>query len=319
MLSELIFGKKLAEITFEDLQNFFKEEQEETSLLEFKSGGVLVDDIYKEVCAFLNTEGGVIIIGAPREGKKKPTPKTEVTICQGELIPSNFRGKDWLMTSIVSNISPPPTNIKIQEFHSEEGSYFILEVPQSMTPPHQSNRDSRYYIRMEREAKPAPHGVVEALFSRRQKPKLRISGDISKLKDDKGYELSISIGNESQYPTEKMSYVIHLINIKLVPYDKIEGKHTISKTGDGYFTINYLSEMVLWKGLDIKTTYQIMPKNEPFIFSIVAWSRDAEIVTKRGIYDPVTCKILEQENSDTDELKSISYLLERLEELKVAK
>lgn len=316
MLSELIFGKKLVEITFDDLQAFFQEEQEETSLLEFKSGGVLVDDIYKEVCAFLNTEGGVIIIGAPREEKRKPTPKTDITICKGELTPSNFRGKDWLMTSIVSNISPPPTNIKIQEFHSEEGSYFIVEVPQSMTPPHQSNRDSRYYIRMEREAKPAPHGVVEALFSKRQKPKLKISGDISKLKDNKGYELNISVGNESQYPTEKMSYVIHLINISLVPYDRIEGKHTISKTEEGTFVINFLSEMVLWRGLDVRSTYSIIPKKEPFIYSIMAWSRDAEIVTIRGIYDPAKNAILENENSQTDEIKGVNHLLRRLEELK---
>lgn len=316
MLSELIFGKNLNEITFDDLQNFFKEEQEETSLLEFKSGGVSVDDIYKEVCAFLNTEGGVLVIGTPREGRKNPTPKTEVTICKGELVPSNFRGKDWLMTSIVSNISPPPTNLKIQEFHSENGSHFIVEVPQSITPPHQSNRDGRYYIRLEREAKPAPHGVVESLFFKRQKAKLKVSGGIVKREDGKGFDFRVAVGNSSSFPTEKVSYAVHLINIENLPVNTDDSRHTSHEMEKGNYTINFFSEMVLWKGLDINITYLFTPKTEPFIYSVTAWSRDAEIVTYRGIYDPIKQEVIEKENSDSDVLKGVNYFFDLLESLK---
>jgi hypothetical protein len=308
MLSELIFGKKLSEITFEDLQNFFQEEQEETSLLEFKSGGVLVDDIYKKVCAFLNTEGGVLIIGTPKEEKKKPTPKTEVTVCQGELIPSNYRGKDWLMTSIVSNISPPPTDIKIQEFHTNNGSHFILEIPQSLTPPHQNNRDSKYYIRMEREARPAPHGVIEALFFKRQKPKLKLSFNFELINDELIYCV-ISIGNISPHPTEKVSYTAQLKGIA--------GINPKYETGDVsldglMYTINYTSHQVFWKGLYMNPKFYISHNQRPFYIAILAWSRDAELITTVGIFDPVKMQFLEQENDASEIKKGDKYYRDKV-------
>jgi len=72
-----IFNKEIYDLEIDDLKAFFSTEQEETSLIEFKSGAVEVDTIYKEVAAFLNTEGGILVIGAPEEkpilldGKKR--------------------------------------------------------------------------------------------------------------------------------------------------------------------------------------------------------------------------------------------------------
>ncbi|WP_300667105.1 ATP-binding protein [Fluviicola sp.] len=308
MLSEFIFGKNLIEITFEDLQNFFHEEQEESSLLEFKSGGVSIDDVYKEVCAFLNTEGGILIIGTPREAKKKPTSKTEVTICQGELTPSNFRGKDWLMTKIVSNISPSPTNIKIQEFHSKEGSYFIVEVPQSFTPPHQSNEDGRYYIRLEREAKPAPHGVVEALFFRRQKPKLNLTFNFEIINDEK-INCKMSISNISPYPTEKVSYTVQIIGIAAVhPVYEVDTSHTHGNM----YSLGYTSNQVLWKGLFINPKFYITHNRKPFYITIMAWSRNAELITMVGIFDPIKMQFVEQENDASEVKKGDKYYRDKV-------
>jgi hypothetical protein len=58
---ENIFNKKKDELTLDNLKEFFSPPQEETSVLEFKSGGVEIIDIYKEVAAFLNTEGGLLV------------------------------------------------------------------------------------------------------------------------------------------------------------------------------------------------------------------------------------------------------------------
>lgn len=68
-----------------DIKDFFSTRQEESSTLEFKSGEVDVTDIFKEITAFLNTEGGLLIIGAPREVKEVIGKKT-VVYCQGEPI-----------------------------------------------------------------------------------------------------------------------------------------------------------------------------------------------------------------------------------------
>jgi hypothetical protein len=64
-MSNLILGKNIESITIQDLEEFFTSEQEETSILEFKSGEVQLEDVYKEIAAFLNTERGLLIVGAP--------------------------------------------------------------------------------------------------------------------------------------------------------------------------------------------------------------------------------------------------------------
>ncbi len=106
-----IFQKSHEEFTLQDLEVFFKSEQEESSTIEFKSGEVSLEKIYAEITAFLNTEGGLLIIGAPRE-KEVKTTKGSKKVCQGDLTFSAFKNKDWLIQKIAQNITPPPHKIK---------------------------------------------------------------------------------------------------------------------------------------------------------------------------------------------------------------
>lgn len=68
-ISKAIFGKDLFDLELRDLQSFFELGQEETEIIEFKTGDVSLEKIYSEVSAFLNTQGGLLIIGAPKEAK----------------------------------------------------------------------------------------------------------------------------------------------------------------------------------------------------------------------------------------------------------
>lgn len=161
-LAESIFQKKINDLTIQDLKEFFKEEKEETSFLEFKSGELDIEKIYRSVCAFLNTDGGILILGAPKEmevDKKR--------ICIGELIPTKkIKSEATLAHLIGSHISPSPGRLNIKHFKYQEGFVFIIEVLKSSHPPHQVSHEGKYYIRMDKEAKAAPHGLVEALFKK---------------------------------------------------------------------------------------------------------------------------------------------------------
>lgn len=167
-LIQTIFNRNSREITIEDVIDYFKTEREETAVVEFKSGEVAIEDLYKEITAFLNTEGGLIIVGSPREQPNKKG-KTKGKVCQGDLVYSKFRSKDWLYQKVASYITPTPTNLNIVEVAGSQGTVYLIEVPQSSRPPHQANSDGRYYLRLESEAKPAPHGIVQALFDKRRK------------------------------------------------------------------------------------------------------------------------------------------------------
>jgi len=69
------FGKGLNEISYQDVVNFFRNEQTETDQIEFKSISqtqnldTQFNAIYKAICAFLNSSGGLIIWGSPKGEK----------------------------------------------------------------------------------------------------------------------------------------------------------------------------------------------------------------------------------------------------------
>jgi hypothetical protein len=73
--SKTIFNKDLYDLEFTDVVNFFATTKDETLNLEFKSyvaqGEYFKkeDAVKKAVCGLLNSEGGIIIWGAPIETK----------------------------------------------------------------------------------------------------------------------------------------------------------------------------------------------------------------------------------------------------------
>lgn len=81
-LSRTIFKKDIYDLEIADLIDFFSVSQEESSVLEFKSGDVTLEHVHREVSAFLNTEGGLLILGAPIEKKVG-----SIKVCQGDLRP----------------------------------------------------------------------------------------------------------------------------------------------------------------------------------------------------------------------------------------
>ena len=300
MISEIIFSKKFDEIGLEDLKAFFSEPQEETSVLEFKTGQVSIEQILPEICAFLNTEGGVLIVGTPKEQRREPSKHSQMTYCQGDLIPSKFRNKDWLMQKIVSNISPMPVGIKIQELLHENGGHFIIEVPQSISPPHQSG-DGAYYIRLEREAKAAPHGVVEALFFKRQKPDLSLEADFWIDEKMPNYvNLSFNISNISEHPTQKTAYSLAILNVRSLAIVRNDVNTVIPKNDDDMFIYNYQSDGVLWSGMINRFRYLIEPisgpKPIPFFLSLTYWSEDAKLKHLIKVVDPETLEFLMDED-----------------------
>jgi len=285
---EKIFGKKRDELTLSDLKNYFSSPQEESSVVEFKSGEVEINDIFKEIAAFLNTEGGLLIIGSPRE-TKQTVGKNIIKICEGELTFSNFKNKDWLYQKIASNIVPAPTDLKIEEFLTEKGNVFIIDIPQSLNPPHQCSSDGKYYLRLERDAKPAPHGIVQALFNKRRVPSL--NADIV-IKDIRSHvdSIVVSIKNESYVPAEKVSYMIEVYNI-----ENISSEHKFSVADDFLgekFSFTSHVPQVLVQVISIPIKFDIQHSNKDYLIFVAFWCRDLDFDFKFLTYRPSEKRIV---------------------------
>src|SRR5690348_16740477 len=86
-----LFGKPIHQLELDDIMSFFRNEKTETDKLEFKSytdfessnatkssrDKEKLNDIFKSICAFLNSDGGVLIWGTPK-GKHVEGSKEEV-------------------------------------------------------------------------------------------------------------------------------------------------------------------------------------------------------------------------------------------------
>lgn len=301
------FKKESDDIDESDIVTFFSHRQEETSNLEFKSGDVEIHDIYKEIAAFLNTEGGLLLIGSPPESKEQ-RGKLTIRFCQGKLTYSKFQSKDWLYQKIFSNITPSPTNIYIKEISNKSGIIFLIEIPQSEHPPHQSNADGRYYIRIDNEAKPAPHGLVQALFEKRNKPQLIAKVDRTLL--NIGIDLlNIRIQNLSTIPADKVSFIIDVYNVA-----SITDNNFISSTEEGFgekYSASINSNQVLVRIISVGHTFKVKTRNKKYLVAIYYWSKDSDFDGTYFVIDPanntITSKhLLEDDANLLDLVESLT-------------
>ncbi len=312
-LAKKILGKELQYLTREDIETYFTQPREETSILEFKSGEAKVNSIFKELCAFLNTEGGLLIIGTPKEQK---VGKTGKRICKGKLVPSHFQSKEWLYSLITANIVPIPKDLTIHEMQADGGKLFVIETEQSKNPPHQFLTDGRYYIRMKQEAHPASHGIVEALFFKNRTPRLFAELEISQ--SERGAEnfnnIAISIMNDSRIPTDQVSYYIQLLNIEDVNHNGSLNPVVNGHTNN--FEIEGSIDKVLVDERKFPLDFEIENKQEPFVISIMVWNNNSGLFKLNALFDPMNFLYIDKYQTGDNQEKNVKELYNQLLELK---
>ena len=92
---------------------FFRQGQREGQHLEFKSGEVRLDKIIKVVAGFLNSSGGLLIVGAPRESDIPGMESARNSF--GEPDPSTLYEEQSLLQAIQNGITPRPSGIRISQ------------------------------------------------------------------------------------------------------------------------------------------------------------------------------------------------------------
>lgn len=184
--SNVIFNKDLFDLELSDLEFFFETSKEENLNLEFKSFvnqgeySKKEDAVKKAVCGLLNSEGGIVIWGAPIEVKDLQGNTSAV----GALTPFQSQlDKDRLINIFSSTISPMPIGIRVQVLKNAIGeSIFIIEVEKSIERPHQY--DNRYYVRLDGQTRIAPHYLISALMKSTDFPVLRGHIRLKRIEND---------------------------------------------------------------------------------------------------------------------------------------
>lgn len=171
---------------FEDLEHFVVENVQEDSHLDFKESSAISvwdkkqrDDITKDVSAFANADGGMLIYGVV-EGKSRaeePVPKFEKfdggipTSITRESIENVLTSEHYIHKKIDG------LKIKTIEAPNSEGSrfYLVIAIPRSYRAPHMHNPSWRYYKRHNFKAEPMEGYEVEDIRNRIVAPQIQIT------------------------------------------------------------------------------------------------------------------------------------------------
>lgn len=162
--------------TKSDLKKFIDDRVQEGLHLDYKSSLAISDkkrkDIAKDVSAFANSDGGLIIYGIVEEGH------LPVSIDGG--INHKQYSREWLEQVLVSNISPIIDGVEINQIPLSDGkSAYSVYVPKSSRGPHQERQERRYYKRYNFKSSPMEDYEITDIRNRTYINPPLISVDIS--------------------------------------------------------------------------------------------------------------------------------------------
>ena len=159
--------------SLEDIKYLIDNEVEENIHLDYKAAGALSKEpgkkreITKDVSAFANSDGGIIVYGVSEDGI---LPK-EIGPIDGKVYT-----KEWL-ENIIQSIQPRIDNVKIYpiRINAKDQYVYLVKIPRSDNAPHMA-QDNRYYKRINFQSEPMEDYEVRDTYNRVTIPRLVIEG-----------------------------------------------------------------------------------------------------------------------------------------------
>ncbi len=260
--AQQIFGKALNEITTEDVLAFFSKPQFEGHHLEFKSGQVRMDKILKEVSAFLNADGGLMIIGAPRETEARGGVEPYT---QGLPDPSYIESTDAIAEAISHLMVPTPGGIHMAQLPYRGGQIFLLDILPSHVPPHQVGPVGTYYVRDGAVSRPANHLELERMFFQKRMPDLLLK--IALVRNVDSINIHLSLINQSSKSAD-----FPFVEVTVNPVRGEEANRFLRK-------IKY-AEPYLPRGVEWQEEVEVFPQNPVLYLRVDFCCKDAPLKTK---------------------------------------
>ncbi len=163
----------LKKCTKEDIQYLIDFDIEESIHLDYKAAGALANteakkkEISKDVAAFANSDGGIIVYGLEEQGHKASA---------FSYIDGNIITKEWLEQVINSTINQKIKNVEIFPIRNNGNiaeSIYVVRIPRSYHAPHMSS-DKCYYKRYNFQSVKMEEYEVRDLFHRHNSARLVI-------------------------------------------------------------------------------------------------------------------------------------------------
>jgi len=200
--------------TEKDILDLIENEIEESIYLEFKAGDALGrsdgkrKEISKDVSAFANSDGGVIIYGLNEKNHKAHSLS---------FIDGNEFTKEWLEQIISSSIQKKIADLMIVPVRFEnkiEKTVYIVKIPKSFETPHMC-KENRFYRRYNFESVQMEEYEIRELYNRKSIAKLQVEPfDYGKTvdKDKTIINFEFHAFNEGQVPESSYKLNVYFNN-----------------------------------------------------------------------------------------------------------
>lgn len=169
--------RNVLEWAVDDLHTLIRNQEQESLVLDYKASLAIGDwtdrkrnELAKDMCAFANSAGGIIVIGIG-EFEHKPT-----VLDDG--VDTRRVSKEAVESALRARIDPRIDRLVIKEIPNPAKkyySYFIINIPRSMRAPHMCNPFHTYYKRYNFECVPMEHYEVEDVRRRQSEPALTLT------------------------------------------------------------------------------------------------------------------------------------------------
>ena len=222
------------EYSFDDVMSLINNNAEESINLDFKASEALdkVDgkkkEISKDVSAFANSDGGIIVYGIAEENHKA----NSVSFVDGDAY-----SKEWLEQIINSGIQRRIDGLKIYPIRKDgdiKQTIYIVKIPYSYDVPH-INRDKKYYKRFNFESVPMEEYEVRQLYERKRKSKLLIATysvdfvENGEYDDDSMCKFRLKIDIVNKGLTVEDSYKLNFyVNFENVNFENLQSSNYIA-------------------------------------------------------------------------------------------
>lgn len=209
---------KREDYDIEFIQSLIDNGIEESINIDFKASGALSKDemkkkeISKDVSAFANSNGGIIVYGLSEKNHKADS---------FSFIDGDVYSKEWLEQVISTTIQRNIEGLKIFPIRNKgniKETIYVVQIPESMDAPH-INKDKKYYRRYDFQSVPMEEYEIRNLYGRKSKADLKIEKySFNYIKEDNGceqFECIVAVCNYGDL--EESNYKLNTYFYEFIP------------------------------------------------------------------------------------------------------
>jgi hypothetical protein len=288
-----LFGKETHQITLEDIKQLMSTRREEDRSLQYKNPTSLRDpeELSQCVSAFLNAEGGVIIIGLCEAKKtKQESLDQKIRPARIAFAPKEYT-KEKVEGLILANIGfTSRPSIKVYSVHNPRNvakAIYLVEIPQGDDPPYQA-ADGKYYRRVGSVKYAMSHYEIGDLLARRKKPSLALTSELTDVKvEDSSYRFSLRlfVANKGGATARYTQFTASFANAEIESVDR----GTVLRSDDirgGTPSIQWdCADRVLHptgqRMLIADLTLKLLDNKKPCIFDYTLVAEDTDLIIER--------------------------------------